>query len=174
MTLFPYDNIALRIAQIEKPFTFEKFKQIFCDISNQVNIDRDADVNIQLENYKVYTLTPFPSEISKKYLPIPPVYFYYEVEAVLLVSEDNFYFLFHCGFDSLLTEHTFQRNIDILMSLPNEIAHVSKGRFIHKKTKNIISAEEDENDVNYLLLTNSEWLLNYNDVFLFTRDKFNF
>jgi hypothetical protein len=171
MITFPYDNIAMRIAEIKQPYTFEKFKQIFIDISEETIIYSEEKVNIQFEDYEVHTFTPV--EINEKYLPVPPVYFFYKVEAILLVNEDNFYLLFHCGFDSILTEHTTQQNIDLLLSSPNEIFHSSKGRFIHKESRVIISAEEDENDVKYFLLTNSEWLLNYNDLFLYTREKFS-
>jgi hypothetical protein len=165
---FPYDNFAKRIAEITLPYNLEKFEIIFKDISSETIIESVNKINIQNDFTDVFLITP--REINEKFLPVPPAYFFYKVQIVLILGVDYFYLLFHCGTDDIITDHTFNQNIKSMRHSPTEYRHLSPGRFSNNNTGTIFSAEEDEFDVKYLLLTNSEWLLNTNEIFSFSRD----
>ena len=165
---FPYDNFAKRIAEITLPFNLEKFEIIFQDISSETIIKPVNKINIQNDFLDVFLITP--REINEKFLPVPPAYFFYKVQIALILGVEYFYLLFHCGTDPIITDHTFYQNVNSMRHSPTEYRHLGPGRFVNNNTGTIFSAEEDEIDVKYLLLTNSEWLLNTNEIFCFTRD----
>lgn len=165
---FPYDNFAKRIAEITLPFNLEKFEMIFQDISSETIIKPVNKINIQNDFLDVFLITP--REINEKFLPVPPAYFFYKVQIALILGVEYFYLLFHCGTDPIITEYTFHQNIKSMRLSPTECKQLGPGRFSNNNSGTIFSAEEDEFGVKYLLLTNSEWLLNTNEIFRFSRD----
>lgn len=165
---YPYDNFAKRIAEITLPYDLEKFKLIFQDISSETIFKTANKINIQNDFLDVFLINPH--EINEKFLPVPPAYFFYKVQTVLILGVEYFYLLFHCGKDPIITDHTFYQNIESIRLSPTEFKHLGPGRFSNNITGTIFSAEEDEFDAKYLLLTNSEWLLNTNEIFCYSRD----
>lgn len=167
---FPYDNLAQRLAAISNPYSREKFESIFRDISSETKIERVQQINIQNDMCDVYLISP--KEINQKYQPVPPAYFFYKIQAVLILGEKRFYMMIHCGNDPVITPHTFNQTIAGLRVASLEYSRISSGRFLNNSTNNFISAEEDEFDKNYILVTNSEWLMNADEIFNFARNFF--
>lgn len=167
---FPYDDLAKKIGQITKPYSIEKFDSIFRDISNETKVEKIQQIDIQNDLSDVYLISP--KEINEKYHPIPPAYFFYKIQAILILGEKRFYMLIHCGKDPMITNHTFNQTVAGMRTVPSEYLNISPGRFIDNASGNIISAEEDEFDIRYILLTNSEWLLEANEIFNFSRGFF--
>ena len=168
---FPYDDIAKKIASVSIPYSLDKFENIFRDISSETEIQRVQQIDIQYDLCDVYIISP--KEINEKYLPVPPAYFFYKIQSLLILGETRFYMLIHCGNDPIITNHTFNQTVANLRTAPLEYRNISPGRFQSFRTSNFISAEEDEFDVRYILLTNSEWLLESNEIFNFSRNFFS-
>ena len=167
---FPYDNLAKRIGQIAKPYSIDKFESIFRDISSETKMEKIQQMDIQNDLCDIYLISP--KEINQKYHPVPPAYFFYKIQALLIRGEKRFYILIHLGNDGILTNHTFNQAVAGMRTSPAAYRNVSPGRFIDNASGNIISAEEDEFDIRYILVTNSEWLLEANEIFNFSRDFF--
>lgn len=169
-TNFPYDNLAKQIAKITFPFSLEKFKSIFLDISSDAKIQNVQQIDIQHELSNVYLITP--KTINEKYLPVPPAVFFYKIQALLILRENQFFMLIHCGNDPVITNHTFNQTVSDMRTSTYEYRNISPGRYNNIVSGNLISAEEDEFDIKYILLTNSAWLLDSNEIFNFSRDFF--
>lgn len=167
----PYDTLAKRIAGINEPFLQEKFANIFRDISNETSVENVQQIDIQNDLCNIFLISP--KGISEKYRPVPPTYFFYNIQALLILGDERFYMLIHLGNDPIITNHTFNQTIASMRLATDEFVKISSGRFTNKATNIIISAEEDEFDTKYILLTNSEWLLNANEIFSFSRNFFN-
>ncbi len=168
---FPYDDIAKKIASETVPYSLDKFGNIFKDISSETEIQRVRQIDIQHDLCNVYLISP--KEINEKYLAVPPAYFFYKIQSLLILGEKRFYMLIHCGKDPIITNHTFNQTVTSMRTSPREYRHISPGRFQSVRTGNFISAEEDEFDTRYILLTNSEWLLESNEIFNFSRNIFS-
>jgi hypothetical protein len=168
---FPFDDIAKKVAMVNSPYLLSNFESIFLEISTETAIEKiPQKIDIQNEICDIYRITT--DKINQQYLPIPPAYFYYRIQAVLLLSQNRFYILIHCGHDPILTAHTFNQNIAGLRTSIYDYTKISSGRFIDNSTGNFISAEEDEFSNNYFLITNSEWLLNSDEIFNLARNYF--
>jgi hypothetical protein len=168
---FPYDDIAKKIASVTIPYSLDKFENIFTDISSETEIQRVHQIDIQHDLCDVYLFSP--KEINEKYLPVPPAYFFYKIQSLLILGEKRFYMLIHCGKDPIITNHTFNQTVASMRTSPIEYRNISSGRFQSVRTGNFISAEGDEFDIRYILLTNSEWLLKSNEIFNFSRNFFS-
>lgn len=166
----PYDDIAKQIAGITPPYSLDIFECIFLDISNDTKTQRVQQIDIQHDLCDVYLISP--KGINEKYLPVPPAYFFYKIQALLILGEKRFYMLIHCGKDPVITNHTFNQTVAGMRTATNEYINISPGRYINIASTNLISAEEDEFDVRYILITNSEWLLDSNEIFNFSRNFF--
>ena len=167
---FPYDNISKQIAKITTPYSRDKFESIFQNISYDTNIQRVGQIDIQFELCDVYLISP--SGVNQKYHPLPPAYLSYRIQAVLIPGNRRFYMLIHCGNDFVITNHTFNQTIAGMRTSPAEYRNIGPGRFIDNVTGNIISGEEDEFDIKRIIITNDEWLLNSDHIFVFSRNFF--
>ena len=165
---FPYDTLAKRVISLNYPYSLEQFQDIFLDISSATSVQKiSRNLDIQNDMCNLYLLSP--KNINEKYLPVPPAYFFYRVQALLILGQRNFYLMFHCGNDNIITPHTFNQTIADFQNSPFEFLKLSAGRFMNQANYNLFSAEEDEFETNYFLITNSEWLLNSDEIFNFSR-----
>ena len=167
---FPYDELAKKIGRLSSPFSLNKVENIFKDISSDCKIENLQRISIQHILSDVSLISP--KEINEKYLPLPPAYFFYKIQAVLISSDEHFYAMIHCGKDPMITNHTFNQTIAGLRMAPHEYRNLSPGRYLDLVSDNLISAEEDEFDIRYILITTSEWMLNSNEIFNYSRTFF--
>jgi hypothetical protein len=167
---FPYDTLAKKLSGLKMPFTSEKFESVFRDISSETEIVRVQQIDIQNDLCNVFRISP--KEVNTIYHPLPPAYLFYKIQAILIMGERRFYMMIHCGNDSIITPHTFNQTISGLRNSQSEFSFISSGRFQNRLTNNLVSAEEDEFNKNYILVTNSEWLMNSDDIFNFSRNFF--
>jgi hypothetical protein len=167
---FPYDDLAKKIGRISSPFSLNKVENIFKDISSDCKIEKFQQIDIQHVLCDVNLISP--KGINEKYLPVPPAYFFYKIQALLISGDNFFYTMIHCGKDPLITNHTFNQTISGMRTESHEYRNLSPGRYLDLISDNFISAEEDEFDVRYILITNSEWLLNSNEIFNYSRNFF--
>lgn len=167
---FPYDDIAKQLAGIVAPYSVDKFEGFFQSVSNETTTQHLQQIDIQFDLYDVFLISP--KEINEEYRSVPPAYFFYRIQAVLLAGRDRFYLMVHCGKDRLITNHTFNQNIDFMKNSPSDFRKLGPGRYANISSGNFVSAEEDEFDMRYILLTNSDWLLQSNEIFNFSRNFF--
>ncbi len=167
---FPYDDIAKQLSGIVAPYSLDKFEGFFKGISSETTTQRINQIDIQSDLCDVFLISP--REINEEYRSVPPAYFFYRIQAVLIAGRDRFYLMVHCGKDHLITNHTFAQNIDYMKNLPLEFRKLGPGRYVKTSSGNFVSAEEDEFNIRYILLTNSDWLLQSNEIFNYSRNFF--
>ncbi len=80
--------------------------------------------------------------------------------------------MIHCGKDQVITNHTVNQNISGIRKETDKYRYLSPGRYLDNLSGNIISVEEDELDMKYILITNSEWLLDSDEIFNFSKNNF--
>jgi hypothetical protein len=170
ITGFPYDNLAQRISGITLPFRFSKFESIFLDISRDTKIEKIQKMDIQNDLCDVYRISP--KGLNKQFISLPPAHFLYKIQVLLILGEKHFYLMIHCGNEGVLTPHTFNTTIAEMRISNKDYSLISSGRFLNKKSNNFVSAEEDEFGKNYIVVTNSEWLMNADETFSFCRNLF--